>query len=307
MQLEHLREFVVFCESVNYTKAAKRLYIAQPTLIQHVSGLEKALGLSLVTHDGNPQITETGRLFCAEMTEVLHSYDEAIARCQRRNDEEMRQVRIANVRTTLDISFFTKKLGEDAPHYRFVDFDANSYDEFELLDKGVADFSLTFASRKHGGLFNGIDLNAYGFIPQPPLTVSVLMTRSHPLSRCDRITLDMLNGYSLTAADTMFYLRNSKSMELDLMERGVRTNTVYLPWDSGLVLVRSNPRYLSILNDRAIEFYETVMQDGSFVIRPLADDYQMRSNIIYRLDNPNPRVHEFAALWREWSAEADTD
>ena len=302
MQLEHLREFVVFCETANYTRAAKRLYIAQPTLIQHVAGLEKTLGLSLVTHDGNPQITETGRLFCAEMTEVLQAYDAAIARCKALGDETAGQVRIADVRTIMDMSFFNAKLQQDAPTFRFVGFDANANDEFDLLDKGVVDFSLTFAAREHANLFEDINLEEYGFIEQPPLTCSVLMGRTHPLAQLDEIPLGLLAGFNLIAADLRFYLRNSRSMQLDLEERGIRTNMVFLPSESTFVLLRSNQRYLCIFNDRVVEFYSAALQDGTIVTRPLADEYLMRSDIIYRLDNPNPKVHEFAKLWREYLA-----
>ncbi|MBR3258042.1 MAG: LysR family transcriptional regulator, partial [Eggerthellaceae bacterium] len=256
MQLEHLREFVVFCESANYTQAAKRLYIAQPTLIQHVANLEKHLGLSLVTHDGSPRITETGKLFCAEVSEILRAFDDAVARCKANDEQNRATVRIINLKNSLDLSFIeSSSPTECRARPSFVDFDASAYDEFEVLDKGMVDFSLTFANLNWPDLFEGVPLDMYGFIPQPPLPCVALLARDHPLASLEKVPLRALSGYRLVSSNEKFYQRNNQSFVRELKQCGLDPELVLLPTNSIISLIKSNTKYLCLQNEITTSFF----------------------------------------------------
>ena len=47
-----LRTFLTVCQYMNYTKAAKALFITQPAVSQHIRGLEKEFGVSLFSYSG---------------------------------------------------------------------------------------------------------------------------------------------------------------------------------------------------------------------------------------------------------------
>ena len=69
MRLEHLRYFTRLANVLSYTKAAKELYIAQPTLSAAIRQLEKELGLQLFKRSAGSshvELTAAGK--------ILHEY-----------------------------------------------------------------------------------------------------------------------------------------------------------------------------------------------------------------------------------------
>ena len=300
MDVEHLREFVVFCETLNYSKAAKKLFIAQPTLIQHVAKLEKETGLSLVTHDGSPRLTETGALFQAEILTVLATLDRALERCRAQASKHSETIRIVNARPCFDASFFEKEQREHGTTSTFVDFDVASLDEFQVLDEKMADFSITFSSMDQPSLFEGVDLNDYGFVEQPALGGFALMNRDHPLAKLDTIPLTALAGYTVLNASEKFYRRNGRSLELLFADHGVRASFNYVPSASTDVLLKSDHDYVALYNSLSKSFRDIALFDHAIVSRPLeSDDFLFHPTAIYRLDNPNPHIADYAERWRE--------
>ncbi|WP_180995033.1 LysR family transcriptional regulator [Raoultibacter timonensis] len=74
MQIELLEEFVVLSVTKNFSEAAIRLNMAQPTLSRHMGILEKELGFSLLNRTRPLTLTPNGRNFLPFATEVAGSY-----------------------------------------------------------------------------------------------------------------------------------------------------------------------------------------------------------------------------------------
>lgn len=75
MDLSHLHEFVVFARCMNVSEAARNLHVAQPTLSNHLSALERELGCNLIARGHRPRLTAAGRELVAYASEILDSYD----------------------------------------------------------------------------------------------------------------------------------------------------------------------------------------------------------------------------------------
>lgn len=72
MELRHLRYFKVLAETLNFTRAAELLHIAQPPLSRQISQLEDELGTLLVARERPARLTEAGRFFYEQSCTVLH-------------------------------------------------------------------------------------------------------------------------------------------------------------------------------------------------------------------------------------------
>ena len=60
MHLESIWEFVTFSQYMNFSKAAKKLYMSQSLLSRHIANLEKELGFKLVEREGTLRLTAAG-------------------------------------------------------------------------------------------------------------------------------------------------------------------------------------------------------------------------------------------------------
>lgn len=74
-----LRYFVVVAEELNFTRAARRLSIAQQALSAHVAQLEERLGARLLTRTTRKvELTPAGEVFLQESKRILGILDRAI-------------------------------------------------------------------------------------------------------------------------------------------------------------------------------------------------------------------------------------
>ncbi|KZB88067.1 LysR substrate-binding domain-containing protein [Amycolatopsis regifaucium] len=79
-ELRQLRYFVAVAEEASFTRAARRLHIAQQSLSQQITVLERLLGADLLYRDSRgTRLTEVGSLFLPEARAVLARNDEALS------------------------------------------------------------------------------------------------------------------------------------------------------------------------------------------------------------------------------------
>ena len=95
MNLKQLEAFVKVAETKNFSEAARRLYLTQPTVSAHVAALERELDVCLLQRNTKTvELTDAGR--------ELHGYAEEMLRIERKikehfglREKEKRTLRIA--------------------------------------------------------------------------------------------------------------------------------------------------------------------------------------------------------------------
>ncbi|MEW2515965.1 LysR family transcriptional regulator [Streptomyces sp. NPDC046870] len=99
-ELRHLRYFLVLAEERSFTRAASRLMIAQQSLSQQISALERMLGARLFDRDSRgTDLTDIGALFVQEARAVVDRADEAVAVVSRALRGEVGNLRLAFLTT----------------------------------------------------------------------------------------------------------------------------------------------------------------------------------------------------------------
>lgn len=76
MKTEYMREFLELATEKNYSLAARKLFISQPTLSRHVQAIEEALGYPLVESSSHGvKLTEYGFSAARSFRKILKEYD----------------------------------------------------------------------------------------------------------------------------------------------------------------------------------------------------------------------------------------
>jgi DNA-binding transcriptional LysR family regulator len=101
LDLRQLRYFVAVAEHLSFTRAADALRIAQQSLSQQVTVLERILGARLLDRDTRgTRLTEIGRMFLPEARAVLARADEAVAVLGRAARGELGRLNLAFLSST---------------------------------------------------------------------------------------------------------------------------------------------------------------------------------------------------------------
>src|SRR6185503_16126900 len=79
MELRHLRYFVALAQELNFTKAARKLRVAQPALSRQIRQLEDEVGVTLLERNQRgARLTGAGRAFLTEASSILEQSEQAV-------------------------------------------------------------------------------------------------------------------------------------------------------------------------------------------------------------------------------------
>src|SRR2546427_3059008 len=188
MELRHLRYFVAVAEALNFTKAAAKRHLAQPSLTRQIHNLEAEIGVHLLNRSKNQvTLTEEGRSFLVDARRILALATESVQAVQRLSRGETGQLNIAYLSNS-DFELLPKTLAafrQSFPHIALNLFDMAPAEQFRALE-----------ARK-------IDL---GFVGLPPAATTrqlqwesiarhrtvVVLPEKHPLARKRRVNLRAL-------------------------------------------------------------------------------------------------------------------
>lgn len=128
MELRHLRYFVAVVEEQSFTKAAERLFIAQPPLSRQIQNLEQELGIQLFERGSRPlKTTPAGDFFYQHAIKLLSNAEQMVSMTQRINA----------VQTTIRIGFVSSLLFGLLPRIIYLYRQKHPYLKIELIEMGT--------------------------------------------------------------------------------------------------------------------------------------------------------------------------
>lgn len=102
MELRHLRYFEALASTLNFTRAAERLHIAQPPLSRQIQQLEEELGVPLVDRSVRPMaLTRAGAFFYEQAVQILERLQEVSQATRRLGAGERRWLGVGFVASML--------------------------------------------------------------------------------------------------------------------------------------------------------------------------------------------------------------
>ncbi|MBI5691028.1 MAG: LysR family transcriptional regulator [Verrucomicrobia bacterium] len=95
MELRHLRYFVAVADELNFTRAAERLHVAQPSLTRQIQSLEEELGVRLLDRSKSRiTLTDEGRSFLVDARRLVTLSLESVEAVQRFSRGESGQLNL---------------------------------------------------------------------------------------------------------------------------------------------------------------------------------------------------------------------
>lgn len=101
MELRQLRYFCVLAKTLNFTRAAELLHIAQPPLSRQIQQMEDELGVVLIERGRPLKLTEAGRFFNEQAAQLLEQFERTCADTRRMNEASKRFLSIGFAPSTL--------------------------------------------------------------------------------------------------------------------------------------------------------------------------------------------------------------
>ncbi|MDR0515016.1 MAG: LysR family transcriptional regulator [Coriobacteriaceae bacterium] len=289
MKIDTLNEYVVFSKHLNFSTAAKELYISQPGLSIHMSNLEKELGFLLIDRTGDLRLTPAGLIFLDCAQDILDRYRDGINACKSVS-EAPPFVRLLAAPDNADFLSLVSDVKEIP--FTFVDNDPDS-PVLYALEKNLLDIGFCVDFSSNPDLTKMAARNHIASLPFARFPVSIALMRTHPLasqeglSRSDfenaSIVINSGTHYDSWKAVVQSFFGESVPLRFRLDPIGSIANLAIADFGESIHICggKANENYLSHREDVVI--FDSL--DGE----PVFYD----SVIVYRTDNPNKNVHAF--------------
>lgn len=203
MEIRQLRYFAKVAETLNFSDAAKALYITQSTLSQQIKQLEQELNAPLLLRNSHSvSLTEVGEELLPYALRTLHAADLCVDRI---HDLQQLLTGTLNIGVTYTFSpilaetllVFMKRY----PHVRLNIYYKPMEELMELLSNRKVDFVLAFKSSVcHDEIESHILFDNH---------LAVIAGDSHPLAKKDKVKLSELEPYDIALPSKGLQARNA--------------------------------------------------------------------------------------------------
>lgn len=192
MNLNQLYYFNELAEQRQFSKAAKNLYISQPSLSNSIKSLEKELGCKLINRSGGQiTLTEYGKIFYKATSSAVNIIEQAKRKIAQNKRQNENIIKIASIPSALSnylpksIQLFKENTSQDI---KFCYQSALSNEIYHELEVGNADLGICSKVSKNSNLI---------FLPLYSEKITVLIRKDHPLSKHKNITPQELADYDI--------------------------------------------------------------------------------------------------------------
>jgi LysR family transcriptional regulator, benzoate and cis,cis-muconate-responsive activator of ben and cat genes len=286
-ELRHLRYFVAVAEELNFSRAARRLRMAQPPLSVAIRQLEAELGTELFRRSSREvALTEAGAVFLEGARRTLAEAESAVAAARRAGAGELGSLRIG---FSWSARFETLPVLGQA--FR------SDWPDVELLTEEI--WNSRMAAALHDGT---IDLavalcpEIAGDLEYEPIRregVVVLLAVSHPLAGAQAIRLG-----ALAAEEFVLFPRDLAPRLYDTLvglcrqagfEPTVSKESFHTGWELGVL---SDVQVVSLTPESVAQ----ALPKGVCAV-PLAEPRtHLETSLVTRFDDPSPTLAAFIEL-----------
>ncbi|SDM35357.1 LysR family transcriptional regulator [Bacillus sp. OK048] len=260
MEIRQLRYFIAVAEHLNFTEAAKKLFVAQPAVSQQIASLEKEIGFKLFIRDKHSvQLTHAGRVFLNDALEMLNKSEAAIKKARKAAIGEVGQISIGFLNAPVK-KFLPDLVKEFRRKYPEIQINLNHYQTGQIVERlrnAEDDIAFTMS-------FIPQDNTEWEFKTLFSQPYVVFMYQEHPLASKDRISIfDLVDepfvmlerketpqGY-----DHLFRLFANHGFLPNIAIENTRIETVLMIVEAGLGIAVL-PKHLEVYANPSLKYME---------------------------------------------------
>lgn len=231
MDIDQLKEFVVFARYLNFNSAARNLHIAESTLSKHISAMERETGIALISHGKSPEITPAGMLFLESASEIVSQYSYTLKQCK---NKQLQHQGVVNIEDQYKlVACFDDFIHSNTTPTVLVSLHGKT--PTEALLEGSIDVAVAYSNRSQDDAETYFE-NAgylYRYIGREP--TALLMRKDNPLAAKETISLVDLQNFSILSDSCARY-----SLWDDVFRDTLDSNNIFMrykvrPFKSSLI------------------------------------------------------------------------
>ncbi|MFU8925552.1 LysR substrate-binding domain-containing protein [Acinetobacter puyangensis] len=191
MELRHLRYFVTVAEELNFSKAAQKLFTAQPSLSQQIKCLEDELGFHLFHRTKRKvELTQEGKYLLPYAYATLEQVEKAIdkTRLAAKAQKNVLRIGFVPVAESKVFPYLLPMLRFENPDLKLSLQSMDAIEQYHALENGELDIAIIREKIATSAISNHLILKE---------KMIFLLPEQHALSKAEQITLEMLNHISL--------------------------------------------------------------------------------------------------------------
>lgn len=302
VELRHMRYFQAVAEALSFSKAARRLRVAQPALSRAVKELEAELGALLLERSRHfVRLTPAGTVFLRESAQIFEQWEETRLRTARTAAGEEGELRLGYIGPPAQ-PFLGRLLSEYRAQYPSVSIHLEERTPervWEMVARGRLSVGITrpVQTQKNLGL-------ATELLREEPLGLAVPV--GHPAARGDSFQWSSLRGEALVVLARREGMGLHDAVVASCRAAGVVPRMVHTPSLIGTVLTYVEAGAgLGVVTDSVVAAFPALR----FV--PLAPLATVPLVLVWHEDSDSPPARRFRELvlsWREagrlWMAPA---
>jgi DNA-binding transcriptional LysR family regulator len=291
MELRHLRYFQAVAEELSFSRAARRLHIAQPALSRAVKDLEASVGALLLERSRHHvRLTPAGAVLLRETASLLQHSEESVRRVKRTAAGEEGELRLGYIGPPTQ-PFLGRLLDEYRNRYPLVSVHLEERTPervWEMVAKGRLSAALTRPVRTHEAL-------GLRTVPLRDERLGIVVPAKHPLAKRTSVP------WTVLAREPLIVLARREGMGLhDAVIAGCRQARVMPRFAHTPSLIGTVMTYVEAGAGIGV-VTESVVTPGEalkfVVLKPLQS---VPLVLVWQEDEDTPPVQRFRELLLEW-------
>jgi DNA-binding transcriptional LysR family regulator len=186
MDLYQVRYFLTIAETGNFSRAAERLYLSQPSLSTGIKKLEQELGVALFERGGRRTVlTQAGRSFLEKAIIIMDQYQAALHELKGFDEQPILRLGALTTLRVTEVADLVSTFQQRRPNVTIELRDGTQEKLRDWLEQGEVDVALTVLGDRE-------ELQASAVLFRQPLLLAVPQT--HPFAQRTSVRLAELDG-----------------------------------------------------------------------------------------------------------------